>query len=520
MNNIYLFPGHFVVSVEPAEVTTILGSCVAVALHDPSRRITALNHYLLPQPGGTEGASSLRYAGVSLPRMLEEILSQGAALDRLQAKVYGGARVIDNIGLGDSIGRTNVDFALAWLKERRIPVLANDLGGNVGRKIIVNTQDFSVKHQLMNRSGSVDTSGGQSTLIDRVAKVVVVDDSATVRSIFSRVLTQSGKVEVVGVARDAFEAREVIVEKNPDVVLLDIEMPGMSGVKFLEKLMQHFPLPTLMVSSLRPDDDATLRALELGALEFVHKPAQFDPNALRFFAESLVQKVVAAASQLERVKSGRFKRPASTSAVRPSAGRLSEGLNLVLVGGNGGAHQDLEVLLQSLPHDTPPVLVSVSSVSALLSSYIEKWKKLTRLDLKVASDGVCPMRGTVYFAPAGQHLMLESSVGQLVMRLSSTAPVCLQLPSADVLFQSALKAVAPGQHGGVVGILMSGLGQDGVQGLLQLHERKAQTFVTHPEASSFAFAPQAAISVGAAEHILRPEEFATRLMSLRSKAAV
>ncbi len=507
-------------TVEPAVVTTILGSCVAVALHDPARRITGLNHYLLPHPGGAEGNSSLRYASVSLPKMLEEMLAQGAAHERLQAKVYGGARVIDNIGLGDSIGRTNVDYALTWLKERKIPVLSNDLGGNVGRKVILSTHDFSVKHQLMNRSGGVDTSGGHSTLIDRVAKVVVVDDSAAVRAIFSRVLGQSGKVEVVGVARDAFEAREVIVEKNPDVVLLDIEMPGMSGVKFLEKLMQHFPLPTLMVSSLRPDDDAALRALDLGALEFVHKPAQFDPNALRFFAESLVQKVVAAASQLDRVKSGHFKRAFSPVAVRQPTGKLSDGLNLVLVGGNGGAHHDLEVFLKSLPSDTPPILVSVSSVSALLSSYLEKWKQLTRLDLKVAVDGVCPMRGTVYFAPAGQHLTLESTAGQLVMRLSSASPVCLQLPSAEMLFQSALKAVPSGHHSGVVAILMSGLGQDGVQGLLQLRERRAQTFVTHPEASSFAFAPQSAISVGAAEYVLRPEEFASKLMSLRSKAAV
>jgi two-component system chemotaxis response regulator CheB len=520
MNSIYLFPGHYVVTTEPAEVTTILGSCVAVALHDPNQRITGLNHYLLAHPGGVEGNSSLRYASVSLPKMLEDILARGATFERLQAKIYGGARVIDNIGLGDSIGRTNVNYALSWLKERKIPVLANELGGNVGRKIIVNTHDFSVKHQLMNRSGAVDTSGGHSAMIERTAKVVVVDDSAAVRAIFSRVLSQSGKVEVVGVACDAFEAREIIVEKNPDVVLLDIEMPGMSGVKFLEKLMQHFPLPTLMVSSLRPDDDAALRALELGALEFVHKPAQFDPNTLRFFAESLVQKVVAAASQLERIKSGRFKRAVNPTAVRHTTGRLADGLNLVLVGGNGGAHHDLEVFLQTLPADTPPVLVSVSSVSALLSSYIEKWKKLTRLDLKVAADGVCPMRGTVYFAPANQHLMLESTAGQLVMRLSASAPVCLQIPSADVLFQSAAKAVSPGHHSGVVAILMSGLGQDGVQGLLQLHERRAQTFVTHPEASSFAFAPQAAISIGAAEHVLRPEEFAPKLMSLRSKAAV
>ncbi|NBO37351.1 response regulator [bacterium] len=520
MKSHYLFPGQFFVSREPCLVTTILGSCVAVALFDPSRRIAALNHYLLPRPSGMAQEGSLRYGSVSLPLMIEEMLALGARSESIQAKVYGGARVLDNVGLGESIGKHNIDFALDYLKAQKIPVLANELAGHLGRKIVLNTSDFSIKHELMSQNNRVDTSGGRCSLVTHSVRVVLVDDSAAVRSIFSNVLGKSGRVEVVGVARDAFEAREVIVEKNPDVVLLDIEMPGMSGVKFLEKLMQHFPIPTIMVSSLNPEDDAAVRALELGALEFAQKPDQFDPNTLRFFAESLVQKVVAAASAANRIKT----RAKQNRIVPPTAAnysqQINESIHLVMVGGNGGAYQDLEVFVQTLPSDTPPVLVSISSVSGLLPVFLEKWKNKCRVQLKVAVDGLVPLPGTVYFAPPQKHLSLELVAGQTVMRTRSGVPVCLQIPSCDVLFQSAVNVLSAEQLKGVVSLLMSGIGSDGVQGLLQLREKGARTIVAHPESSLFAFAPQAAISAGAADDVLSPEEMSSVLMRLRSKAVI
>lgn len=520
MKSHYLFPGQFIVYREPCLVTTILGSCVAIALFDPLKRIGALNHYLLPQPGSSSGERSLRYGSVSTDEMIDEMLSVGASLDRLQAKVYGGARVLDNLNLGESIGKQNIDFAMKYLSQHRIPVVANDVGGTTGRKIILNTFDFSITHSLMSGQSRVDISGGHSALLNRTVRVVVVDDSAAVRTIFSRVLEQSGRVQVAAVARDAFEAREVIVKTNPDVVLLDIEMPGMSGVKFLEKLMQHYPIPTIMVSSLNPDDDAAVRALEIGALEFVQKPDQFDPNTLRFFAENLVQKVVAAASSADKLKLS--KRTPVSQPVRSTqtAVRVAEGIQMILVGGNGGAHLELATLMATLPNDTPPVLVAVSSISAHLKVFMDKWKKTSPLQLKEAADGLVPMRGNVYFAPPAKHLALDHRGGQVVMRLKDGPPVCLQTPSSEVLFDSALQLARNGRLHGLVSILLSGFGTDGIQGLLKLRESGAHTIVTHPEACLFAFAPQAAIEAGAADQVLHPDEFAQVLMRLRSQAAV
>lgn len=520
MKSHYLFPGQYVVYREPCLVTTILGSCVAIVLFDPVRRIGAVNHYLLPEPTTAAGEASLRYGSVSFAQMLHSMQEAGADLQRLQAKIYGGARVLDNLNLGESIGKQNIDFATRVLAAHRIPVSGQETGGTAGRKIIFNTTDFSVEHQLMNDRTSVSLSGTSSALLRRSVRAVVVDDSAAVRTIFSRVLTQSGKIEVVAVARDAFEAREVIVKHSPDVVLLDIEMPGMSGVKFLEKLMQHFPIPTIMVSSLNPDDDAAVRALELGALEFVHKPDQYDPNTLRFFAENLVQKVIAAASSADRVgKSVRVaSQPRATAA--QNATRAGEGIHTILVGGNGGAHNELAVLLKSLPRDTPPVLVAVSSVAAHLNVFVNKWKNTCGLQLRPAEDGLMPMRGTVYFAPADQHLSLESSAGKIVMRLRAKPPVCLQIPSSEVLFESSAQAFSKSACAGVIAILLGGFGSDGVQGLLKLRDAGVRTVVIHPDASSFAFVPQAAIAAGAADDVMFPEEMAAALMRLRSKAAV
>jgi two-component system chemotaxis response regulator CheB len=520
MKTHYLFPGQFVVYHEPCMVTTILGSCVAIALFDPLKRIAGLNHFLLPTPGTAAGATSLRYGSVSTPEMLDQMIAEGASPERLRAKIFGGAKVLDDLNLGESIGRQNIEFAQSFLAGRRIPIVEHETGGNVGRKIILNTSDFTLTHQLMRGQSKVAVSGVETTLLNRVVRVVVVDDSASVRTVFSRVLDQSGRVKVVGTARDAFEAREVIVKENPDVILLDIEMPGMSGVKFLEKLMQHFPIPTIMVSSLNPEDDAAVRALEIGALEFVHKPDQFDPSTLRFFAEHLVQKVIAAASSADKVKSaGRLQRPTSSTSAA-AAPSLAGGIQMILVGGNGGAHSELEVFLATLPNDTPPVLVSVSSVSEHLKVFMNKWKSSCRVQLKEAVDGLVPMRGCVYLSPARKHLSLENRAGQAVMRLREGPPVCLQIPSSEVLFDSAVSSLAEAQLQGLVSILLSGFGSDGVQALLRLRERGARTLVTHPESSVFAFAPKAAIEAGAADEVLSPEDFSKTLMKLRSRAAV
>lgn len=507
MSQLYLFPGQFVVMSEKTTVTTVLGSCVAVALYDAKKRIAGMNHFLLPQSRNAEPENGgLRYGAISLSKMLEQMLALGAHQEHLQAKVYGGARVLENVGLGDSIGRQNIDFALSWLNEKRIPIVSNDFGGTAGRKIVLNTFDFSVKVQLLNSMKAVDPSGSEVQLISRPARVVIVDGSASGRTLLSRVLTQTGRVEIVGLAGDAFEAREVIVDQEPDVVLLDLDIPGLSALKFLEKLMHYFPTPTIILSAGSVDEPASLQAIDIGAQELVQKPVLFDPGSLSCFSESLLQKVLASASTSERIKKSSSSVANDTLIqVKHEFSSVKE-LSLILAGGNGGAHRELAQLLQILPANAPPVLVAVSSVAHHLSGYFEKWKSTTQLHLMTAVDGIIPIHGHVYFAPVNTHLTLEREHDGVIMRVSQGEPQCLQKPSVESLFQSALSALSSEQLRKTVCFLGSGLGVDGVQGLLQMREKGARTVVIHPEASIFPFLPQKAIAAGAADDVVYPEE--------------
>ncbi|MEY4064949.1 MAG: hypothetical protein RIR26_1157 [Pseudomonadota bacterium] len=520
MSQLYLFPGQFVVMSEKATVTTVLGSCVAVALFDAKKRIAGMNHFLLPQAKNMEQENSgLRYGIFSLSKMLDEMLHLGASQEHLQAKVYGGARVLENVGLGDSVGRQNIDCALNWLGEKKIPVVSNDIGGTAGRKIILNTFDFSVKVQLLNGIKTVDPSGSNVQLIARPARVVIVDSSASGRTLLSRILAQSGRVEVVGVACDAFEAREVIVEQEPDVVLLDLEIPGLSALKFLEKLMHYFPTPTIMLSAGSASEPDAMQAIELGAQEVIQKPTQFDPAALGCYSDALLQKVLASASTSERLK----KQVSISSAeslvqVKHEFSSLDE-VGLILVGGNGGAHRELALLLQVLPANAPPVLVAVSSVAAHLSGYFDKWKTTSQMQLQPAVDGLKPRQGNVYFATANEHLHLEDVQGEWTLKLSHGAPQCLQQPSSEILFQSVISALSPEQVKKTICFLFSGLGVDGVQGLLLLRERGARTVVIHPGASVFPFLPQSAIAAGAADDVVQPEELKMLFAALRGRTA-
>ncbi|MBV2168550.1 MAG: response regulator, partial [Bdellovibrio sp.] len=297
MNTHYLFPGKIAAFKEETVISTLLGSCFAVALHDPTTKVGGLNHYLLPEgmPGERE---NMRYGAHAIPALIEECVRLGANRQKLQAKIYGGGNVISVSHLGDSIGKRNIETAEQMLGDLGIPILEKNVAGEAARTIKLNTATFDVLHNSSKESSvekPVDVSGFKPLTVAKGVKVLVVDDSATVRTLFTNIFTKSG-LEVVGAAADAYQARELIASKKPDVLTLDIEMPKMSGVMFLEKLMKHHPIPVVMVSSLASSGEAALKSLELGAVEFVHKPSQFDPSVLKDLASMLVDKVRAAAS--------------------------------------------------------------------------------------------------------------------------------------------------------------------------------------------------------------------------------
>ena len=253
MKNVYLFPGQMQVANEPTVLSTILGSCVAVALFDIKRKTGGLNHFLLPfSPEGSSG--SLRYGDFSMKKMLQTLLQGGSVQTDIRAKIYGGNSVLEGVTAID-IGTKNLNFARKWLAEMHIPIVEEKVQGKQGCRIAFKSDDFSVQWSHIRDDEKSHIAGMGINLGDgsnnnlnlkvtKKIRVLLVDDSATVRNVFQKVLTTSGQIEIVGMAADPFQARELLVSTKPDVMLLDIEMPRMTGVDFLAKVMQHaVPLP-------------------------------------------------------------------------------------------------------------------------------------------------------------------------------------------------------------------------------------------------------------------------------------
>ncbi|WP_413559841.1 chemotaxis protein CheB [Bdellovibrio sp. HCB209] len=514
MNSHYLFPGKLAAFKEETIISTLLGSCVAVAIFDPTTQIGGLNHYLLPDAQPSERANS-RYGNHAIQMLVDECVRLGANRGKLQAKVYGGGNVISVSSLGDAIGKRNIELAENMLRELGIPVTERNVGGESARTIKMNTATFAVLHNVTKEGSAdspVDVSGFKPLAVAKGVKVLVVDDSATVRTLFTNIFTKSG-LEVVGAAADAYQARDLIVNKKPDVMTLDIEMPKMSGVMFLEKIMKHHPIPVVMVSSLANTGEAALKSLELGAVEFVHKPSQFDPQVLKELAEMLVSKVRAAASvnivkKIKEAPAPEVRVSAPTSAVR----RAAE-LKVVVVGGNAGSADALENFISRLAADTPPVVVSCSTVANFVTAYISKLKAKSKVTPVQGKDGDFLRMGHVYFVPSEHHGKIVTGPQGPVLKLEKGAPVASQLPSSNVLFQSAANSFGKG----VFAVLLGGFGTDGVNGLTEVQKLGGASIVQHPEEAQFPYGPQKAIELGVADEVLKADALAAYLMQYRNQ---
>jgi len=514
MNTFYLYPGKFAAFKEETIISTLLGSCVAVALYDPVAKVGGLNHYLLPD-GLPEDRPSGRYGIHAIPLLIDECVRLGADRKRLQAKIYGGGNVISITSVVDGIGNRNIEIAQRMMAENNIRIVEQNVGGESARTIKLNTANFHILHNVTKAAepgAAIDISGFRPLSSAKNIKVLVVDDSATVRTLFTTIFTRHG-LEVVGAAADAYQAREMILQKKPDVMTLDIEMPKMSGVVFLEKIMKHLPIPVVMVSSLENTGTAALRSLELGAVEFVHKPSQFDPAVLKDLAETLVAKVKAAASStlIKRIKEQEA--PAENRAMATPTKRKSAELKVIVVGGNAGSADSLEKFLRNLAADTPPVVVACSTVTNFATAYLGKLKGLTKVSLSVATDGEALNMGKVYFIPAEHHGRLESGGRGPIIRLAKGAPVASQIPSSNVLFQSAAKAFAQG----VYAVLLGGFGTDGVDGLVEVQRTGGITVAQNPNEASFPYAPQKAIELGVVDEVIKADGIAQHLMQYRNQ---
>lgn len=314
-------------------------------------------------------------------------------------------------------------------------------------------------------------------------RVIIVDDSAFIRDIFTEILSSDPEIEVIATATDPIDAREKIRALNPDVITLDIEMPKMDGLTFLEKIMSLRPMPVVMASSLIADGaEETLRALELGAVDYVLKPSNQAGQKMDDIADDLRAKVKAAARSRRVVKAN----PQATITRPESLPKLP--IKLIAIGASTGGVEALKEVLVSLPATLPPIVITQHMPPLFTKSFADRLNKACAISIKEAEDGEILKNGHAYIAKGGVHMLIKAST----IKLQDGEVVSSHKPSVDVLFESI--AAMDGKH--TLGIILTGMGKDGAKGMLNLKQAGAFT-IGQDEASSLVYGmPKAAFLGG------------------------
>ncbi|MCR5873853.1 chemotaxis response regulator protein-glutamate methylesterase [Phenylobacterium sp. J426] len=341
-------------------------------------------------------------------------------------------------------------------------------------------------------------------------RVLVVDDSATMRSLISAVLSRDPEIEVIGQAGDPYEAREAIKQLNPDVMTLDVEMPNMNGIEFLEKVMRLRPMPVVMVSTLTTRGaEITLEALEIGAVDCVAKPST---GGLEGFRE-LPEKVKAAAGARVRPLD---RPPAGTAAPAPTRIDHAPDGRVIAIGSSTGGVEALINVLSRFPANCPPTVITQHMPESFTKSFSERLDRLCAPRVEEATDGAPLDVGRVYVAPGGESHLEVAGSGKLRCRIAAGDRVNGHRPSVDVLFSSVARAAGPR----AVGCILTGMGRDGARGLLEMREAGART-VGQDEATSVVYGmPKAAFEIGAVERQAPIDRIAAELLKAPTQQTV
>jgi two-component system chemotaxis response regulator CheB len=349
-------------------------------------------------------------------------------------------------------------------------------------------------------------------------KVLIVDDSALVRRLLLEILSAEPTLEVVGVASDPYIAREKIKRLNPDVVTLDVEMPRMDGITFLENLMRLHPMPVVMVSSLtQRGAETTLRALELGAVDFVAKPKVNVAGSLVDYSDEIVAKVKMAArarvktlttphtdTMLQKLSADAILPPISPRPMLRTTDRV------IAIGASTGGTEALRELMAAMPPDAPGMVIVQHIPAAFSGPFADRLDRASAMSVCEAQDGQYILPGHAYVAPGDKHLVVERDGARYRCRLSEGSPVNRHRPSVDVLFRSVAQKVGPN----AVGAILTGMGDDGARGLKEMRDAGAVT-IAQDETSSVVWGmPGSAVKLGAAEHVVALRAIPKLLFSL------
>lgn len=345
-------------------------------------------------------------------------------------------------------------------------------------------------------------------------RVVVVDDSALVRSLLAEIINRQLDMECVGAANDPLVAREMIRELSPDVITLDVEMPKMDGLEFLGRLMRLRPMPVVMISTLTERGaEVTMRALELGAVDFVAKPRIGVADGIRELSFQIVEKIrVAANAHIRRTMAQETSLPNVNARMvaaqsPPLLGRISTE-KIICIGASTGGTEAIKEILTRMPSDAPGIVITQHMPAGFTTNFAARLDGLCRISVREAANGERILPGHAYIAPGGMQFSIARNGANYVCVVVDGDPVNRHKPSVEVLFRSAANCVG----GNAFGIMLTGMGADGAHAMREMRDAGSYNFVQN-EASCVVFGmPREAILQGAADEVLPLGEIAGALL--------
>lgn len=339
-------------------------------------------------------------------------------------------------------------------------------------------------------------------------KVLSVDDSALIRRILTDIVNDQPDMEMVATAPDPIVARDLIKQHMPDVLTLDVEMPRMDGLDFLERLMRLRPMPVIMVSSLtNKGSEITLSALELGAVDFITKP-QVNLNAgMQQFSEQIAEKIRIAAN----IRVSRLGKPVAPPKVLASS--LGGSGKIIAIGSSTGGTEALREILTVLPSNSPSIVITQHMPPGFTRSFADRLNKICQIAVKEAEDGEPVLPGHAYIAPGGKHMEIIRANALYQVKLNDLPPVNRHKPSVDMLLHSVAK------HAGnnAVGVILTGMGHDGAQGLLSMHQAGAPTVAQSEKTCVVYGMPKEAAALNSACEIVDLGQISQRILALTAK---
>jgi two-component system chemotaxis response regulator CheB len=344
-------------------------------------------------------------------------------------------------------------------------------------------------------------------------KVLIVDDSALIRRILTEIIDAQVDMEVVGSAPDPLIARTMIKSLNPDVLTLDVEMPKMNGLDFLEKLMKLRPMPVVMISTFTEKSSAvTIQALSLGAVDFITKPKMDQMQEMRDYGELIADKIRAASvAKIKQVKAvSNIPRAKKRARIGNS---LISAQKVIAVGASTGGTEAINHLLLSMPEDCPPIVITQHMPAGFTASFAARLNNNCVIQVKEATHNELIKPGCAYIAPGANHMLLSKRGGHYYTQLNQAEPVNRHRPSVDVLFDSV--AICVGKQ--AVGVILTGMGKDGALGMLKMKQAGAFNFAQDEDSCVVYGMPKEAVKEGGVDQVVALDKITSAVVKQLTK---